>query len=137
MENKFRNEMLITIGGEEILLRPTFKNIAAMENAMGGIAYLGYKYGKGVDVDTKKIDPELSAKSLPPITEAAQIFFFNQAEPKFTQEEIYELCIQEGLKVCVQAVLFLVRVTAGNKLAPEITDKQKKNSKAKNQTVTE
>lgn len=137
MENKFRNEMLLTIGGEEILLRPTFKNIAAMENAMGGVAHLAFKFGKGVDADTKKIDAELSAKSLPSITDAAQIFFFNQAEPKFTLEEIHELCLQEGIRVCVQAVLFLVRVTAGNKMAPQPSERQKKSSKAKIQVEKE
>lgn len=133
MENKFRNEMLINVGGEEILLRPTFKNIAAMENALGGVAYLAFKFGKGIDVETKKIDPEVSSKSLPTMTEAAQIVFYNQAEPNLSLEEVHELCLAEGIKVCFQVVLFLVKVTAGNKLAAEPSERQKKSSKAKSQ----
>ncbi len=136
-ENKFKNEMIVHAGGEEILLRPTFSNIAAMENAMGGVAWLAFKFGKGVEVNTKdpnaKPDPEKSAKSLPTMTETAQIIFFNQAEPKFSQEEILELCLAEGIKICFQAVLFLVKVTAGNKLQVEPSDKQKKNSTKKSQ----
>jgi hypothetical protein len=132
MENKFRNEMEITLSGQKILLRPTFENLAAMEGDLGGIAYLAYKYGQGIDIEARTVDQLKSAKAMPPITEAAKIFFFNQAEKKFTLEEIYGMCLDEGLKVCAQAVLFLVRVSAGNKLAKEPTRSQKKSSVKEN-----
>lgn len=132
MENKFKNEMLINIAGEEILLRPTFENLAAMETKMGGIAYLAFKYGKGIDVETMKIDPIAAAQSLPPLTDAAQIIFFNQVAPegekKRTLEEIHELCLAEGLKVCTQVVMFLARCTAGNKFAQKELSKNQKKS---------
>ena len=126
MENKFKNEMEIEIGGEKILLRPTFENLAAMESKMGGLAYLAFKYGQGIDVETKTVNHLMSAKAMPPMTDTAQIIYFNQAEKKFTIEQIHELCLDEGIKVCAQAVLFLVRCSAGNKFAKEPTKRQKK-----------
>lgn len=126
MENKFKNEMEIKVGGEKILLRPTFENLAAMETKMGGLAYLAFKFGQGIDIDTKTVDQLKSAKSMPSLTETAQIIYYNQAEKKFTIEQIFDLCMDEGIKVCAQAVLFLVKCSAGNKLAKEPSEKQKK-----------
>lgn len=132
MENQFKNEMLIKVAGEEILLRPTFENLAAMESKMGGIAYLAFKYGKGIDVESMKIDPVAAAQSLPPLTDASQIIYFNQipkeGEKRRSLEEIHELCLAEGLKVCTQVVMFLARCTAGNKFAQKELSKAQKKS---------
>lgn len=128
MENKFKNEMEITVGGEKILLRPTFENLAAMESNLGGLPYLAFKFGQGVDIDSKKIDQIKSAKSMPSMTETAQIIFYNQAEKKYTLEQIFDLCIDHGISICAQIVLFLVRVSAGNKMQKEPSEKQKKSS---------
>ena len=126
MENKFKNEMEIELAGEKILLRPNFENLAMMETKMGGVAYLAYKYGGGYDVETGKIDPAKAAKALPPLTDAAQIIYFNQAEKKYTLEEIHSMLLQTGIKACFSVVMFLARCTAGNKLAKEPSTKQKK-----------
>ena len=131
-ENQFRNEMVIDFGEEKILLRPTFENVAAMESDLGGVAYLAFKYGQGIDINTKKVDPIASAKSLPPISEAAKIIYYNQAEKKFTLEQIFQMCLDVGLKCSAQAVMFLVRVTAGNKFAKPVSERQKKSSSKKN-----
>ena len=137
MENKFKNEMEIMLGGEKILLRPTFENLAAMETALGGIAWLAYKFGKGIDVTSRKVDPDMSAKAMPSMTETAQIIFFNQAEKTYSQEEIFQMCLDEGVKVCAQAVMFLVKVSAGNKMQKELTDKQKKSTRVESPVETE
>jgi len=130
MENKFKNEMLIEVGGEKILLRPTFENLAAMESKMGGLAYLAFKYGKGIDIGSGKIDPLDAAKSLPPLTDAVQIIYFNQhveeGEKRKGLEEIHQLCMTDGIKICTQIVIFLARCTAGNKFAAQPTKSQKK-----------
>jgi hypothetical protein len=128
MENKFKNEMLIEVGGEKILLRPTFENLAAMESKMGGLAYLAFKFGQGIDIESKTVDALKSAKAMPSMTDTAQIIYFNQAEKKFSQEEIFDFCLADGIKVCAQAVLFLVRCSAGNKLLAEPSERQKKSS---------
>lgn len=128
MENKFKNEMEIEVGGEKILLRPTFENLAAMETKMGGLAYLAFKFGQGINLETKSVDQLISAKSMPSLTETAQIIYFNQAEKKFSQEEVFDLCLNEGIKVCAQAVLFLVKCSAGNKMQREPSERQKKSS---------
>jgi hypothetical protein len=135
MENLARNEMLITLGEEKILLRPTFENLSAMESKLGGIAWLAYKFGRGLDMDTMKIDPGVSARNMPTLGEAAQIIFFNQAEKKFTQEEIFDLCLDQGISVCAHVVLFLGRMSAGNKMQRGLSDRQKKSSSKKNQAA--
>lgn len=130
MENVFRNEMEVIVGGEKILLRPTFENMAAMETKLGSVGYLAYKYGAQVDPNSVN-NREQVLKVLPPLTEVAQIIYLNQAkEPGMKHrdlEEIFQLCLADGIKVGAQIVLFLVRCTAGNKNAPELTSKQKKN----------
>lgn len=129
MENKFRNEMEIEVAGEKILLRPTFENMALMETQMGSIGWMVYKYGK--NVDSSSTEAQLM-QSLPPLTEAARIIHIMQAEKKFTIEQIYELCLAEGIKIGAQIMLFLVRCTAGNKMQKEPSEKVKKNSKKQN-----
>lgn len=133
MENKFRNEMEVKVGGETILLRPTFENLAAMENAMGGVAYLAWRFGKGIDLESRTVNAEASAKAMPTMSETAQIIYFNQAEKKFTLEEVMQLCLDEGVRVCTVVVPFLVRVCAGNKLQAEPSERQKKSSPESNQ----
>lgn len=134
-ENTFRNEQIVKLGDKEILLRPTFENIAAMEAEMGGIAYLAFKYGKGVNVDTKQIDPEISAKSYPPLSETAKIIFHNQAEKLYTLDQIFQMVLEEGIRASATIVLFLVKMTAGNKFAKEPSERQKKSSSRKNRVV--
>lgn len=129
MENKFRNELELELAGEKILLRPTFENMAMMENALGSISYLVFKYGKNLAAD---LTESSMMQSLPPLTHTAQIIFFNQAEKKYSLEEIYEKCLTEGAKCGAQVLLFLVRCTSGNKLIKEPSEKQKKNSKKSN-----
>lgn len=136
-ENTFRNEQVIVLAGTKILLRPTFENIAAMESDMGGVAYLAFKYGQGVNLDTKAIDPLLSAKSYPPLSETAKIIFHNQAEKTYTLDQIFDLVMQEGIRASATIVLFLVKMTAGNKFAKEPSERQKKSSVKKSQTPKE
>lgn len=128
MENKFRNEKRINLAGKEILLRPTFENLANMETKMGGIAYLAWKYGKGVDMT--KPNAVASAAALPPISDCAQIFYFNQIPPDGEKpidiETMLDLCLQEGLKVTTVALEFLMGVASGNKNAPAPSEAQKK-----------
>jgi hypothetical protein len=127
MENLARNEMLIELGAEKILLRPTFENLSAMESKLGGMASLTFKYAKNVDGfdDVSKIDVEKMSKSFPSFSEATQIIYYNQAEKKFTLEQIHELVMETGVKGLVQVVTFLVRATMGSKKTKLTSSKKK------------
>jgi len=134
MENKYRNEMEISLGGEKILLRPTFENIAAMESNVGSVAWLTWRYSRGVRFKDGKVDKstmasEAAIKALPALSETAQIIYYNQAalnpndptQKKFSLEEIWALVMGEGAKITSQVVIYLGRITAGNK-SEDITE---------------
>ena len=116
MENRARNEMEIKLGEVTILLRPTFENIAAMEQNLGSVAWLTWKYSRGTGVATM----EKSIKAIPSMTECAQIIFYNQLETKensqtkkYSLEEIWELVLQEGAKVTITIIKFLGVIASG------------------------
>ncbi len=126
MENQYKNEMEITLGGEKILLRPTFENMAALETALGSIPFLMWKFGKGYDPVKGVIDPELAAKSLPGFAECTQIIYTNQAEKKFTRDQIFEMVCNVGISIAPQMVVYISKSASGNKMAAEPTKRQKK-----------
>ena len=102
MENKFRNEIEISLGDEVILLRPTFENIAMTETHIGSISYLAWKFSRGVrmgddgKVDPKSLNSEETIKSLPSLTEISQVIYYNQADRKFTLEQVWDLVMGSG-----------------------------------------
>lgn len=140
MENKFRNEMTITLGDEKILLRPTFENVAAMEANVGSVSWLGWKFSRGVrlgkDNKPESIDMEATVRSLPSLSETAKIIYFNQAvtkegDPsakKFSIDEIWQFVMDAGTPATKQVVQFLARITAGNRAMDdeEVTEGEKK-----------
>lgn len=139
MENKFRNELEITLGGEKILLRPTFENIAAMESAVGSVQWLTWKYSRGLastKPNTKTEVTEGVVKALPSLSEVAQIVYFNQAavkpddatQKKFSLEEVWDLVQAEGARCAGSILVYLGRITAGNKAAEvdELSENEKK-----------
>lgn len=136
MENKLRNELELTLGSEKILLRPTFENVAAMEANVGSVAYLGWKYSRGVKIKDGKIEHNMNdaVKALPSMAEAAQIIYYNQAATKpedptlkkFSLEEIWELVLEEGASVTKTVVVYLTRLTSGQKQPPQVTEEEKK-----------
>jgi len=111
--NKFKNEMIIKMGEVEILLRPTFENIANMEGDIGGLAYIAHKFTK-------------PGKGMMGINEAAKIIFYNQAEKNYSLDEIWELVSDEGIQIIGPVMQFLTKITMGNKMAPILTETQKK-----------
>lgn len=126
MENQFKNEMEITLAGEKILLRPTFENLAALETIMGGIPYLMWKFGKGYDISKGVVDPEAAAKALPGYTDCTQIIYTQQAERKYTREQVFELVKKEGVSIAPKLVLYITQVSRGNEFAQEPSKRQKK-----------
>ncbi len=142
MANPNRNELLVTVGGVDILLRPTFENISSMESVMGGVAYLNWKFSKGMAGITKedsaqdrvrKFDP----KSMPSMTELAQVIFFNQVatneddptKKKYSLEQIWDLVLKEGISVMPKITMFIAMMTMGDKLAvkaDEVSPSEKK-----------
>lgn len=115
--NTFKNEYKVKLGEKEILLRPTFDNIAALEGDLGGLSWLAWKFTQG-------------ARTMPSQTECVKIIFHSQAlkegEGHLSLDEIFDLVMDEGLAIVKPIMEFLTIVTAGNKLAPEMSDKQKK-----------
>jgi hypothetical protein len=142
MENKFRNEMEIKLGGNTILLRPTFENIAAMEENVGSVMWLTWKFSRGVRFTKEgKPDPtassqEQSIKAIPSLTECAKIIYFNQASSKaddpnlkkYSLEEIWEMVLETGAAVATKVIEFLGKVAAGGKAqnTEEPTESEKK-----------
>lgn len=122
MENKFRNEMEIKLGDEKILLRPTFENCAALEAVAGSLAYLSWKFSKGFKRD------------MPGLTDFAQIIYHCQAavdkddsnKKKLSLETIWELLQVEGAAIYEPLMRFMVRIAAGSKDRPTISETQKK-----------
>lgn len=143
--NNARNEMVIKLAGEDILLRPTFENIAAMEANVGGVNYLGWKYSRGIrtkengEADLASLVSETAIKSLPSMSETAQIIYYNQAATKpedptlrkYSLEEIWEKLLKNGVGgVTRQVTIYLARLTAGDRLSvvDDLTDAEKKSS---------
>ena len=128
MENKFRNEMEITLGPEKILLRPTFENVATMESNLGSISYVGWKFSRGIRNGIVQSD-------MPTLTDLAKIIYFNQAavrpddstKKKFSLEEIWQLVQAESIRsVLPQVTIFLTTILAGNEKVDSPTIEEKK-----------
>jgi len=152
--NSARNEMIVKLAGEEILLRPTFENIAAMEANVGGVSYLGWKYSRGIrtnasgEVDTTSLVSDMAIKSLPSMSEVAQIIYYNQAaskpddptQRKYSLEEIWDKMLKNGAGGITRTItIYLARLTAGDRLSvvDDLTDAEKKSSVTDpNQAVT-
>lgn len=132
-ENRLRNEKEIILGEVKILLRPNFQNIAALESDLGSISYLSYKFGKGYDLVTQKINMELASKHAPSMIETTKIIFHCQADKHFTLEEIYDLVLARGIAVCMEIIGFVAQIAAGNQNTKELTPRQKKNTVNKSQ----
>ena len=135
MQNKFRNEHTLVLGSEKvsILLRATFENIANTEQRFGGIAYLTWKFSRGIRVQDGKVDPaslssEQAIKSLPTLTECAEIIYLNQANTKennasqkqYSLEDIWTLVSQTGPRVCHDVISYLGIITAGDKFSKAV-----------------
>lgn len=126
MENKFRNEKEIEMAGEKILLRPTFENIASLEATAGSLAYLGWKFSRGLS----------DGKNMPGLTDFAQIIYHCQAatkdgdptKKKYSLEEIWDLVQQTGIVLLKPLTEFMAQVTAGDRKVNELSERQKKSS---------
>lgn len=124
MANKFKNEKEIKIGGESILLRPTFENLANMESKVGSIAHMAMKL----------VNFNNGMKNVIGISEIATIIFYNQAanDPDFGTKPksigaIYDLVLEEGFYLVIPPLAeYVGGVTRGNKLEPELSEAQKK-----------
>jgi hypothetical protein len=112
-----KNELIVKLGAEEILLRPTFENVAELESNVGALGVIAMRCSKGA-----------------PMSVSAQVIYYCQAarDPEDSTkrlrslEEVWSLVQDQGIKSIVPVMEFLTNITAGNKLAPELTEKQKK-----------
>lgn len=128
--NAIKNEHIIKLGEVEILLRPTFENIEAVETALGAVSYLGWKYSSYEKTFEQKV------KSLPPATELAKIIYYSQAAKKedgtykLSLNEIWEMLIDNGIKreIINGVIIFLGKMTVGAKFnsAEEVVAEEKK-----------
>lgn len=132
--NPFKNEQLVTLGGQEILLRPTFENIATLETETYSLAYIAWLYGGGAaeavkDPVSGKVEITKKDKVIPPLTLSAKIIYLCQAEKCHDLETVFQMVLQEGIAVNSQVLKFISKITAGNKnVTPveELTENQKK-----------
>lgn len=139
--NSARNELIIKLGGEDILLRPTFENVSSMESNLGGVAYLGWKFSRGAVKDINGVmDTTKAIKSLPSMSEVAQIIYYNQAavksddptQKKYSLEEIWDRLLKNGAggTVVRDVTMYLAKLTAGDKIntIDDMTDAEKKST---------
>lgn len=99
MANKYKNEALVKIGAEEILLRPTFENLSAFESNVMTLDQFSFNLVKA---------------KIPSMTELVKALYFFQAEKKFNLEEMNCLVQNHG-GITLQAPLlgFLSKCVAG------------------------
>lgn len=124
--NPLKNEFLLSIGGREILLRPTFENMVNTESKVGAIAHLAWRL--------TQVSP-FPTKQLLGFSEMVMIIYYMQAahekaegKTPLTMGEIYELAVSEGvIKLVAPLLEFLGKVTAGNKQETELSESVKKN----------
>ncbi len=118
MVNKNKNELMLMLAGEEILLRPTFDSLTKTENEIGSIASLAVKMS-GEKINSLQI----------PFSQIIKIFFLNQAQERAPKslETIYTLCTEEGYSNCfIQLIQFVLLMTAGQKTNENISKEQEK-----------
>lgn len=127
-----RNEKKIKLGSKEILLRPTFENMIATENEVGGISYLAWRFA---NISAKGATIEERLKNLPTMTEMAKIIYLNQASvnptdenlKKYSLQEIWAMVLEEGLSTVKDSLTdYISLMAAGNKHQEELTEEEKK-----------
>lgn len=123
--------MLLKLGPQEILLRPSFENVAMTETNVGGLAYLAWKFSKGSRVGQSMNE---MAKAVPTLTECATIIYYNQAATNpedptkklLSLQEIWDLVQVQGMKDVIQNItIYLAKITAGQAKVDEIEEKEK------------
>jgi len=98
--NPYKNEKLIKFGEVEILLRPTFENIAAFESSVITLDEFSIRLVKG---------------KTPGLAVLVQAIYFFQAEKKYNLEQINQMLQDSiGIQVNAQVLPFLGSVTAGH-----------------------
>ncbi len=125
MANEYKNELLLKLAGQEILLRPTFENIAAMEAAVGGLGFLAWKFSRAPGVKQAGL------------ADCAQIIFCNQAATNpddvtkklYSLEDIWQMVMKDGyVKVQPQVMVFIAGAVAGDDYTADVpvSENQKK-----------
>lgn len=135
--NIFKNETELKIGDETILLRPTFENLAEMESNVGSITYLSWKFSQGVkknrdgSVDRDSLNSRETIQALPSLSEITQIIYYNQAEKKFTKEEILQLIIKNKAMqpMMIQVTIYIGKMLTGGGFDEENLEEKKKPAK--------
>lgn len=112
MSNAYKNEKMIKIGEVEILLRPTFENLAAFESTVISLDEFSFRLIKG---------------RLPTLSQLVQAIYYFQAEKKLTLEEVNCLVQNnEGVQVNRLILPFLAGCIAGHKNADDAKDSVEK-----------
>lgn len=106
--------MEITLGGEKILLRPTFENCTNLEGSLGyGLPMMAYN---------------LSQKKMPALTDLAKVIFYCQAEKKLTMAEIWDKVMFDGVEITTQVLIFVGQITAGDSAKVQPSESSEKKS---------
>lgn len=118
MAESARQEIEINMGGRTYAVRPTFKTVAAIEQATGqGCVALGLKV----------------ARSQATLTEVAVILnaMVREQPNPLSPEEIGDILMEEGLFPLIEPVSeFLLRALRGNKEHAKVTTKKEAGGEA-------
>lgn len=118
--NPYKNEKLIKLGVVEVLLRPDFDNIAALEANVEPLMGITMRMAR--------------AKVGAPLTLLAQIIYYCQAERKennqelrrYSLEEIWQLVQSQGASITLPVMEFVGGILSGDKNQVELSETQKK-----------
>lgn len=135
--NIFKNETELKIGDETILIRPTFENLAEMESNVGSVTYLSWKFSQGVkknrdgSVDRDSLNSRETIQALPSLSEITEIIYYNQAEKKFSKEEIFRLIVENKAMqpMMIQVTIYIGKMLTGGGFDEEKLEEKKKPAK--------
>lgn len=106
MANKYKNEKIIKLGDVEILLRPTFENLAAFESNVFTLDEFMVRLVKG---------------KLPRLSDLVRCIYFFQAEKKFNLEQVNELVMNTtGIQISTQVLPFISKCVGGYENSKDI-----------------
>ena len=109
-----RNEMELKIADKTILVRAEMESLRRFEQAVGGI-------GAFVAPITKTGFVNLS--------DAALLIYYTQArenQKQYTKEECFDLVMSVGIQVTKDLMVWISRLTAGQKAVDQASDVEKK-----------
>lgn len=108
-----KNEMELKIADKTILVRATFDSLQKFERAVGGIGAF--------------VAP-ITRTGMINLTDAALLIYYTQAPEnvkQLTKQECFDLVMSVGLEISKDLMIWVAKLTAGNKKVDGLSDESK------------